>query len=48
MPGCGGVRGYRTEADLPAAYFVMQREEIVIPGCRGDMDEAAVRSYLTV
>ena len=32
MPGCGGVRGYRTEADLAAAYFVMQRGEIVIPG----------------
>jgi urea transport system ATP-binding protein len=34
--------------DLAAAYFVMQRGEIVICGRRGDMDEAAVRSYLTV
>jgi urea transport system ATP-binding protein len=34
--------------DLAAAYFVMQRGEIVIGGRRGDMDEAAVRSYLTV
>ncbi len=34
--------------DLAAAYFVMQRGEIVICGRRGDMDEEAVRSYLTV
>jgi urea transport system ATP-binding protein len=34
--------------DLAAAYFVMQRGEIVICGRRRDMDEAAVRSYLTV
>jgi urea transport system ATP-binding protein len=34
--------------DLAAAFFVMQRGEIVICGRRGDMDEAAVRSYLTV
>jgi urea transport system ATP-binding protein len=34
--------------DLAAAYFVMQRGEIVICGRRGDMDEAAVRTYLTV
>ena len=34
--------------DLAAAYFVMQRGEIVICGRRGDMDEAAVRSHLTV
>jgi urea transport system ATP-binding protein len=34
--------------DLAAAYFVMQRGEIVICGRRGDMDEAAVRRYLTV
>ena len=34
--------------DLAAAYFVMQRGEIVICGRRGDMDEAEVRSYLTV
>jgi urea transport system ATP-binding protein len=34
--------------DLAAAYFVMQRGEIVICGRRGDMNEVAVRSYLTV
>jgi urea transport system ATP-binding protein len=34
--------------DLAAAYFVMQRGEVVICGRREDMDEAAVRSYLTV
>ena len=34
--------------DLAAAYFVMQRGEVVVYGRREDMDEAAVRSYLTV
>jgi urea transport system ATP-binding protein len=34
--------------DLAAAYFVMQRGEVVVCGRREDMDEAAVRSYLTV
>lgn len=33
--------------DLAAAYFVMQRGEIVAAG-REDMDKAAVRAYLTV
>jgi len=34
--------------DLAAAYLVMQRGEVVLSGRREDMDEAAVRSYLTV
>ena len=34
--------------DLAAAYFVMQRGEVVVCGRRADMDEAAVRTYLTV
>ena len=34
--------------DLADAYYVMQRGEIVLSGRREDMDEAAVRSYLTV
>jgi urea transport system ATP-binding protein len=34
--------------DLAAAYFVMQRGEIVLSGRQADMDEVAVRSYLTV
>ena len=34
--------------DLAAAYLVMQRGEVVASGRREDMDEAAVRSYLTV
>jgi urea transport system ATP-binding protein len=34
--------------DLAAAYLVMQRGEIVIAGRRDDMDEAAVRSFLTI
>ena len=34
--------------DLAAAYLVMQRGEIVVAGRRDDMDEAAVRSFLTV
>jgi urea transport system ATP-binding protein len=34
--------------DLAAAYLVMQRGEVVLSGRRGEMDEAAVRSYLTV
>ena len=34
--------------DLAAAYLVMQRGEIVLSGRREEMDEAAVRSYLTV
>ena len=34
--------------DLAGAYFVMQRGEVVVRGRREDMDEAAVRGYLTV
>ena len=34
--------------NLAAAYFVMQRGEVVISGRRRDMDEEAVRGYLTV
>jgi urea transport system ATP-binding protein len=34
--------------DLAAAYLVMQRGEVVASGRREEMDEAAVRSYLTV
>jgi urea transport system ATP-binding protein len=34
--------------DLAAAYAVMQRGEIVLSGRQADMDETAVRSYLTV
>src|ERR1700740_2716362 len=34
--------------DLAAAYYVMQRGEMVLCGRREDMDEAAVRTYLTV
>ena len=34
--------------DLAAAYVVMQRGEVVVCGRREDMDEAAVRGYLTV
>ena len=35
-------------SDLAASYLVMQRGEIVLSGRREDMDEVAVRSYLTV
>jgi len=34
--------------DLAAAYFVMQRGEVVVSGRRQDMDDDAVRGYLTV
>jgi urea transport system ATP-binding protein len=34
--------------DLASAYCVMQRGEVVLAGRRRDMDEAAVRAYLTV
>ncbi len=34
--------------DLAASYLVMQRGEVVASGRRKDMDEAAVRSLLTV
>ena len=34
--------------DLAAAYAVMQRGEIVVSGRQTDMDETAIRSYLTV
>ena len=34
--------------NLAAAYFVMQRGEVVVSGRREDMDEEAVRGYLTV
>jgi urea transport system ATP-binding protein len=34
--------------DLADSYVVMQRGEVVLSGRRDDMDETAVRSYLTV
>jgi urea transport system ATP-binding protein len=34
--------------DLAAAWLVMQRGEVVLSGRREEMDEVAVRSYLTV
>jgi urea transport system ATP-binding protein len=34
--------------DLAASYLVMQRGQVVLSGRREDMDETAVRSYLTV
>ena len=34
--------------DLAAAYVVMQRGEIVLSGRQSEMDETAVRTYLTV
>ncbi len=34
--------------DLAASYLVMQRGEVVLSGRREEMDEAAVRSHLTV
>jgi urea transport system ATP-binding protein len=34
--------------DLAAAYVVMQRGEVVLRGRQSEMDEAAVRTYLTV
>jgi len=34
--------------DLAASYLVMQRGEVVVSGRREDMDEAAIRSLLTV
>src|SRR5882724_8044174 len=34
--------------DLASAYAVMQRGEVVLSGRQTDMDETAVRSYLTV
>jgi urea transport system ATP-binding protein len=34
--------------DLAACFYVMERGEIVLSGRREDMDETAVRSYLTV
>jgi urea transport system ATP-binding protein len=34
--------------DLAASYLVIQRGELVLSGRREEMDEAAVRSYLTV
>ena len=34
--------------DLATAYLVMQRGEVVLSGRREEMDEAVVRSYLTV
>jgi urea transport system ATP-binding protein len=34
--------------DLASAYVVMQRGEVVLSGRRSEMDEAAVRTYLTV
>jgi urea transport system ATP-binding protein len=34
--------------DLAAAYLVMQRGEVALSGRREEMDEVAVRSYLTV
>jgi len=34
--------------DLAAAYVVMQRGEVVLSGRQSEMDEGAVRTYLTV
>ncbi len=34
--------------DLAAAYVVLERGEVVLSGRAGEMDETAVRSYLTV
>jgi urea transport system ATP-binding protein len=34
--------------DLASSYVVMQRGEIVVSGRQSDMDETAVRAYLTV
>ena len=34
--------------DLASAYAVMQRGEVVLSGRQSEMDEAAVRAYLTV
>jgi urea transport system ATP-binding protein len=34
--------------DLASAYVVMQRGEVVLSGRQSDMDETAVRTYLTV
>jgi urea transport system ATP-binding protein len=34
--------------DLASCYVVMQRGEVVLSGRQNDMDEAAVRAYLTV
>jgi urea transport system ATP-binding protein len=34
--------------DLASAYVVMQRGEVVLSGRQNEMDEAAVRGYLTV
>jgi len=34
--------------DLAATYLVMQRGEVVVSGRRQDMDDVAVRGYLTV
>jgi len=34
--------------DLASAYYVMQRGEVVLSGRGGEMDETAVRAYLTV
>src|SRR5277367_2732889 len=34
--------------DLAASYLVMQRGEVVLSGRREEMDETAVRTYLTV
>ena len=34
--------------DLAASYVVMQRGQVVLSGRQNDMDETAVRAYLTV
>ncbi|HEV2101061.1 MAG TPA: ATP-binding cassette domain-containing protein, partial [Stellaceae bacterium] len=34
--------------DLAAAYLVMQRGEVVAAGRRDEMDESAIRNFLTV
>jgi ABC-type branched-subunit amino acid transport system ATPase component len=34
--------------DFASSYLVLQRGEVVLSGRREDMDEEAVRSYLTV
>jgi urea transport system ATP-binding protein len=34
--------------DLAQSYVVMQRGEVVLSGRQSEMDETAVRAYLTV
>src|SRR5437763_1973601 len=43
-----GLPTHERARDLAAAYVVMQRDEIVLSGRQTEMDEVAVRGYLTV